>query len=465
VTVDDLSLTLVADHRHSVPVRVRLEADEGAGMVPVAAWDLPPIVDGDDPGATVTLPLELSRSVTSTRWTLVVEDVRQEPTRDWYSSGLTLLPVAIAEVGIPGISVSPPPPDFESGCRDDLLAIDDQPVPVRVSGTTDDALDRRPLDVVACDPGETIEIDAGEHTVRTGVGRDLGIDIDRLAFGSEAGGGSFDPDLLPRTVPTGPPLEITHDGKVSWDATVDVARSPFWLVMGQSLNAGFQAQVADADLGAPVLVQGYANGWHVDPAAMGAAPGPQPVSVTWAPQRILWIAIAVSAFAVLITLVIAVRRRPATIDLHVAEPRPPSLTWPPLPIGARLSRRSGFVFGTGGLAAAVLLLPTQGHLAAIPVVAGVAYMTARHPRGRSLALAGAAVALGLSAAFVGIQQIRHRFPPDFSWPAQFEIANGLGMVALLLLAVQAARDAVAAHTDGETAPQADAPARDDDARA
>ena len=41
-------------------------------------------------------------------------------------------PVAIAELGIAGLHGSRPGPTFDSGCRRDLVWIDDQPLPIRV---------------------------------------------------------------------------------------------------------------------------------------------------------------------------------------------------------------------------------------------------------------------------------------------------------------------------------------------
>jgi len=49
----------------------------------------------------------------------------------------------------------------------------------------------------------------------------------------------------------------------------------------------------------------------------------------------------------------------------------------------------------------------------------------------------AAMAIGIAAAWIAIDQIRFRFPRDFVWPLFFEQAHVLGVVAVLLLAAAA----------------------------
>ena len=60
---------------------------------------------------------------------------------------------------------------------------------------------------------------------------------------------------------------VTSKGSTKIDLSVSGARqgTPFWLVLGQSNNAGWEATVAGDDLGGSTLVDGYANGWLVRP--------------------------------------------------------------------------------------------------------------------------------------------------------------------------------------------------------
>ena len=83
--------------------------------------------------------------------------------------------------------------------------------------------------------------------------------------------------------------------RTSWTVRVNGNGHPFWLVLGQSVSAGWSASVAGGHrLGAPQLVDGYANGWYV-PA--GLIKGPTTVTINWRPQEVVWAAIGVSAVA------------------------------------------------------------------------------------------------------------------------------------------------------------------------
>ena len=109
---------------------------------------------------------------------------------------------------------------------------------------------------------------------------------------------------------------VVHNGRTKVELRVHGAEpgTPFWLVLGQSQNAGWKATVADADGtvvsgpgdGRSTLVDGYANGWLVVPNGSTFD-----VTLDWTPQRTVWVALAISAAALVACLVLAVvaRRR------------------------------------------------------------------------------------------------------------------------------------------------------------
>src|SRR5439155_8715912 len=118
-TVDHLTLTVVADGRHSVPTKLRLEADG----VPVRELTVPPVTDGSQNGATqqVTVPFA---PVTGAHLRLVVEAARAVTTIDDQTHQAVTLPVAIAETGLPGIPAPAAAGSVPSACRSDLLRVD-----------------------------------------------------------------------------------------------------------------------------------------------------------------------------------------------------------------------------------------------------------------------------------------------------------------------------------------------------
>lgn len=82
--------------------------------------------------------------------------------------------------------------------------------------------------------------------------------------------------------------------------TVDGADEPYWVVLGQSWSPGFTTTTSDGrSLGEPTLINGYANGWLVDPQEYGSDLS---VEITWAPQRLVWIGIGLSSLGVLACL-------------------------------------------------------------------------------------------------------------------------------------------------------------------
>ena len=218
---------------------------------------------------------------------------------------------------------------------------------------------------------------------------------------------------------------------MSYDLRVDGATQPFWLVLGQSLNAGWHARVDGHDLGPATLVDGYANGWRVAPPPGGA---PLMISLEWTPQRLVWRALAVISAVTLLCLVsgrVDRRRVPAPADderpgAERAAPIAParSSPWPPVPACC-----SGPSPG-----------PAPAALAALTAVGGL--LLPRRGR-RLLGLAPAAL-LALAAAYIVAKSIRYPIPSDVDWPAAFSLTDvlvwGAIAVTVTLVAVQAVRD-------------------------
>src|SRR5262249_39676590 len=150
------------------------------------------------------------------------------------------------------------------------------------------------------------------------------IDLDSLVLQSAADGGA-PAQVAPLESPaaSGPAVKIDSQGRTNFDLSVSGAspKQPFWLVLGQSNNSGWTASVDGHDLGKPQLVDGYANGWLIDPTSTDMK-----VSLVWTPQRNVWIALGLSGFGALLCLVLAIRR-PRALALQVAEPGPDAVTW------------------------------------------------------------------------------------------------------------------------------------------
>lgn len=423
VTLDQLDLALVADGDHSVPTRVTVSSDSGEHRT----VDLGATTDGTDPGHVVRVPVRFP-ALTGRTIRVTVDDVREQVTPDWFSKGPSTLPVAIAELGEPALEV-PPATGRLSGCRTDLLTIDGRPVAVEVSGTSAAAAALGALDVQPCGPdADGIRLDAGDHEVRATPGPASGFDLDRLVLDSAADGvaAQAGPRDTEPVADRGSRVRTLSQGRTSFDLRV-TGDEPVWLVLGQSLSPGWHATAAGHDLGAPVLVDGYANGWLVDPGPDGRVD----VALRWEPQRIVWAGMGLSVAGTLLCLAILLagalrRRRPEVIALApspVFRERPfdtgPPVGWP----------RAAVLAAATGVAVGLVVHPLLG-LAAV----AVALAALRLPKARVVGLAGPAL-LALAGLFTAAKTARNHLQADFGWTDFFRPAHVLAWAALALLAL------------------------------
>jgi arabinofuranan 3-O-arabinosyltransferase len=439
ITFKHLDLRIVADGRHSVPTHLRIEADgKPAANVTVPAITDAPGTTGAD--AIVKVPIDLPDAVTGSTITVVVDGVREITTTEWFTNNPIRMPVGIAELGIPGMSASAVAlTTFDSGCRSDLLTVDDQAVGIDITGSMADAQAGRPLMISFCDQsGGGLQLGPGDHVLRANKGIDSGLDLDRLVLQSAAGG-----DAPAHLTPPGandtsrPVVHIDHQGRTDADLTITNATpgSPFWVVLGQSHNAGWTASADGHGLGAPQLVDGFANGWLVTGATSTVH-----VHLNWAPQQRIWIALALSAIGVLLCLVLAIRRPRAT-PLAVHDPQPETITW------------KTFVRSRGrdepGLWLTLLVAVSAGVVAAavIGVVAGlvtalVAASATRRRRARWWLALGSPGLLALAAAYIVARQARSKPTAAFEWPAEQSAVHQVGWLAIAFLVVLVVVDAL-----------------------
>jgi arabinofuranan 3-O-arabinosyltransferase len=436
VTLDHLGLELVTDGRHSVPTRMHLEVDGAAGP----SFDLPALADKPAEGATTAVPLAFP-AVAGRRLRLVVDAVRPVTTPDPRTHRALTLPVAIAETGMPDVPVPGAPPLVPSECRNDLLSLDGAPVGVAVSGDDTAAGAHGALSLRACD-GRPLELGAGSHVLRSAKGLQTGLDVDRVVLGSDRGGGPLGRGALgARRSTAGARVRVTGTGPTSVDARVRTDGKPFWLVLGQSQSSGWQLEVdGAAHVGPQRLVNGYANGWQITPERAGQLT----VRLRWTPQDLVWWGIGISAVAVALCIVLALRRtRGAAAVAGV----------PAEALDAAPSLASPFVSrgtppGRGSVAAVTVLMALAAGVASRPwvgLVVGVATLVALlRPRARALLSLGCVAALVIAAAYVVVQQLRHGYPTIASWPSQFDAVADLAWLAVWLLAadvvVQRVRD-------------------------
>jgi arabinofuranan 3-O-arabinosyltransferase len=423
VTFDELGLVVVADRHHSVPTKLRIEAGGTTQIV-----DVPAIPDRPTADATVRVPVTFA-PMTGSDVRVTIDAVRPATTTEYFSQTPRVLPAAIAELGIPGVTRPAPAPVLDSGCRTDLATLDGQPLPIRVSGDTRTASEHGALRLEAC-AGDPIHLSAGQHILRTAPGAGSGLDLDAIALASAAGGDATAPSpggpVLPAASRTSAPrLHLEHFGATEVRATVDRATRPFWLVLGQSYSDGWKATVNGRDLGSPQVLDGFANAWLVRPDGRGT----MTVNFTFTPQKPVWVASVVSGFALLLCAALALfarrRRHPELGDADAPRFR----SWragfgPPARRGVVLilSLATALVVG-------VIVGPFEGLALGVVVAAAL-----RWGRTHVVLAVGAPLLLAAAAGYILLQQTRHGYPPVFQWPTFFDRVHVVGWLAVVLLA-------------------------------
>lgn len=402
VTVDRLRLRVVADGRHSVPTELRLTVDGGA-PVTVA---VPPVADGAVPGTVASVPVVLPAALTGRVVSVAVTAVREVRSIDADSRAPVVQPVGVVDLGLPGLVAAPAATD-RGACRDDLLTVDGRPVAVRVTR------DGTALTVEACG---TLELAPGEHRLAAAPGRATGLDLDRLVLRSAAPAAARASAV--------PEVRVTRTGRTSYRATIDRARAPFWLVLAQSHDAGWHARVSGGDdLGDPVLVDGFANGWLVQPRTDSFT-----VELRWTPQRTVWWGLAASALAALacVGLVFGGRARAVRPPAATAGRAVEEGVWRS---DVERTRR----LSAGPVAAAALAFLCSGWVAAVIVVAVVAVARLAPARVARAAVLAPGVLLAAVAAYAVAKQVRYDLPTDLDWPRASDVVQPLAWAAVCLV--------------------------------
>jgi arabinofuranan 3-O-arabinosyltransferase len=280
-----------------------------------------------------------------------------------------------------------------------------------------------------------LKLAVGVHEIEVGTTPRSGsaFDVGRLVLTSAAGGAAAPSGtILARRPASAVDTEVLDEQRTAMTVRVNPSNAkPFWLVLGQSNNRGWTARVDGHDLGPPQLVDGFANGWLIEP---GSKPHAMTIEIEWTPQRRVAQAIAISAVAsagcVAIVILPVFRRRRRGVPL-TADPQPTLR-----PIHERrtfTSRRSrALVAASAALLGALLVHPIAG-----VVLAALVFGVLLRPAGRAILRFAPAALLLVIGAYIAISQFVNRYPPRFDWPTFFDLARIPAWIALLLLCADA----------------------------
>ena len=380
-----LRFTFVDDNEHSVPKAITITGTGGSAKIKVAAPD-------KDGVTIVDIPPSITAPITS----IIIDEITARTTPDYFSGFPRILPVSIQEIdtGTDNASVQQ---SLSVLCRSDLLWVDEVAVSVRIKGTVHDALNRASLDLSLCET--SLSISAGQHTIRTALGQDVGFDIDRLVM--KPANWASSQSLIAS------PVEILSQSKTHLEARVSAPGATL-LSFAFSNNPGWKASyrqtssdlVTTTDLGAPFVVQGYANGWLVDGAGV--------LSLDWTPQRSVPRGIGASLVVIILCLLL-LGRPPRTKQQVRGKPRSVVLSRWPL---------------------AVIILLLAGPLAALASVV-TTFIS------RRLAIVGFVCLAGAPVAWIVVSQLHYRYPATLDWPSHFMHWNMVAWAAIAIVITSA----------------------------
>jgi hypothetical protein len=277
------------------PARVSVETPNGGFNLPVRS------------GGYVVLP----RTVVASKVRITVRSVKSAP-RPW-PAGKRPTAVAFSSVEIPGVPAVHPrrSGSFESGCPALTVASGGGSVNAAVDGDLA-ALDAgSALRVMGCGSAQSLSLKRGSNLLVAKPGSVFTLDSMRMTAVAPA----------PVATAASAPASISPGGKVELNGDG-------WLVLGESYSSGWKAWCTDrageeSDLGAPIQIDGFANGWRINGDSCRSA------RFAFGPQRYAaagyWISgIAAALLAVL--LLIGWRRRPHDVPRVAVRSNTPRLS-------------------------------------------------------------------------------------------------------------------------------------------
>ncbi len=186
--------------------------------------------------------------------------------------------VRITDLGLPRIKKAT---TVSSGCHT-VSSIDGRPLRVRFTGNPESLLAGASVPFVGCD---SLTLEEGKHQLRSVP--DLVVDDLHL---SQAGAAP----AAQRSMH----VKVVDYASDSMRLRVEDGCSPCYVSSGQGFHPGWRASVDGVDVGAPMVVNGFAAGWRVEAA------GGSIIELRYGPARWSWVAWTTSLLAILAALLL-----------------------------------------------------------------------------------------------------------------------------------------------------------------
>jgi hypothetical protein len=320
---------------------------------------------------------------------------------------------------------------LDTGCRSDLVSVAGEPVEVRITGDAHAAALGAPLAVEGC---SAVTIPGGSHDFRATAGAITGLDLDQLVWCSAGGGIPCDPTApfgAARPADGEPTATVTGSDHTTVDVEVTgiTPGEPFWLVLGQSFDSGWEIVDSEVEEHAHQLVNGYANGYLITATEETAA-----LTLRFTPQNRVEIGflLAVIAAGAALLLAITPSRPLYPVPISRMEPlrRIRAFSWE----GALPTKRDAAILGSvAGVVTALAVNPLYGLL--VGVLAGLA---TRREGWRPLFTVLPAALVAASGLYIFAIQFRNDILPGLAWVQETSRFHSLALTAVLLLAIDLA---------------------------
>jgi arabinofuranan 3-O-arabinosyltransferase len=356
------------------------------------------------PDGTVVLPTPARAS--SFRLTILGAD---------FPPGLTSRQRATRGVGIGSLSVPglrpiavPRQGPLHGACGSVRVAVAGHEVPLRVSGTVAQLDAGQPLVAQSC--AGQVAMPGGIQYISALPGS---FSVDLLRLGSAA------PVPVAAPPSDGQVIDPGTIGRYSVEGVRVALQRPTWLVLGESFDTGWKATCDGRSLGAPQVIDGYANGW-LAPASCRS------VAFLFAPQQsvnrsYVISAVIVALLALLLVFVRPPRGRPASALPPLLEAGLPTRRLPlrhAVPLAVILAIPLGFIFA---LRAGVVIAP----LLTLIFWRGIG------PRALA-ATAAALTGIAIPVAYL-ITQPPNKGGYNFDYSSALMYAHWMGVAAVILL--------------------------------
>ncbi|MSV57250.1 MAG: DUF3367 domain-containing protein [Actinobacteria bacterium] len=276
-------------------------------------------------------------------------------------------------------------------CRDDLVQLDYQKIPVRITQSLGNT-----ITIEGC---ESLFLVPGDRILQSSL--NASVTIDRIVLRSALA-----------KIPEPSQVSAITQSRTDRTTSITSCTSGCWLELNDGWNIGWEGSLSGQTLNAPIASAGGRLLWKL-PATQDNTP----FETNWTPQVRMWIGIAMTVIGLLICLIILgipkIRRRKLRPDSIVGKIAATDL--------------SRVAFTTCALALGALIIsPLYGLLAGI--LATHSFTSKRLPK-----IGIALITLGM--LFLVAQQIRTGAAPSFGWPSVFRRSHRPILLGIVLISL------------------------------